>query len=220
MVVDAARRRSPPGRHPSRSGSRRDRRGLAVVTLVVPSESTFEVARSIGPANLRTLDAVHLAAARELGNDLNGIVTYDTRLAAACESLTIEVVAPGLGARWWTQSPVGGNPTESPRVSAPSAPGRIRTYDLVIRSDLLYPLSYGGGHQRNTAKPDGARWAPLDWVTRNLRRSHHGGRSSVGRAPGCGPGGRGFKSPRSPQSSASDEHLPCTGGSIAILMRL
>jgi hypothetical protein len=26
-----------------------------------------------------------------------------------------------------------------------------------------------------------------------------GGRSSVGRAPGCGPGGRGFKSRRSPQ---------------------
>ena len=77
--------------------------GLAVVTLVVPSESTFEVARSIGPANLRTLDALHLAAARELGNDLNGIVTYDTRLAAACESLTIEVVTPGRRARWWTQ---------------------------------------------------------------------------------------------------------------------
>ena len=27
----------------------------------------------------------------------------------------------------------------------------------------------------------------------------HGGRSSVGRAPGCGPGGRGFKSRRSPR---------------------
>src|SRR5699024_1681761 len=30
-------------------------------------------------------------------------------------------------------------------------------------------------------------------------RPAHGGRSSVGRAPGCGPGGRGFKSRRSPQ---------------------
>src|SRR3954452_14010164 len=28
-----------------------------------------------------------------------------------------------------------------------------------------------------------------------------GGRSSVGRAPGCGPGGRGFESPRSPLGS-------------------
>lgn len=33
------------------------------------------------------------------------------------------------------------------------------------------------------------------------RQVAHGGRSSVGRAPGCGPGGRGFKSRRSPQET-------------------
>ena len=75
---------------------------LAVVTFVVPSESTFEVARSIGPANLRTLDAVHLAAATELGDDLEGLITYDQRLAAACASIGIEVIAPGSRPRWWT----------------------------------------------------------------------------------------------------------------------
>ena len=32
-------------------------------------------------------------------------------------------------------------------------------------------------------------------------RQSPGGRSSAGRAPGCGPGGRGFESPRSPSSS-------------------
>ena len=32
-----------------------------------------------------------------------------------------------------------------------------------------------------------------------LHKKMDGGRSSVGRAPGCGPGGRGFKSRRSPQ---------------------
>ena len=37
------------------------------------------------------------------------------------------------------------------------------------------------------------------------RRRTGGGRSSVGRAPGCGPGGRGFESRRSPQSTR------CTG---------
>ena len=75
---------------------------LAVVTFVVPSESTFEVARSIGPADLRTLDALHLAAATELGGDLDALITYDHRLAAACESLGIEVLAPGLTPSWWT----------------------------------------------------------------------------------------------------------------------
>ncbi len=74
---------------------------LAIVTFVVPSESTFEAARSIGPPNLRTLDALHLAAATELGDDLDGLITYDKRLASACESAGIDVIAPGLGARWW-----------------------------------------------------------------------------------------------------------------------
>ena len=35
----------------------------------------------------------------------------------------------------------------------------------------------------------------LDWKARRV----NGGRSSVGRAPGCGPGGRGFEPHRSPQ---------------------
>ena len=34
-----------------------------------------------------------------------------------------------------------------------------------------------------------------------------GGRSSAGRAPGCGPGGRGFESPRSPSMSDDDDPL-------------
>ncbi len=74
---------------------------LAIVTFVVPSESTFEVARSIGPATLRTLDALHLATATELGDDLDGVITYDARLASACESIGIEVLSPGLHVGWW-----------------------------------------------------------------------------------------------------------------------
>ena len=38
--------------------------------------------------------------------------------------------------------------------------------------------------------------------TLNSRSSSRGGRSSVGRAPGCGPGGRGFESPRSPSGKS------------------
>ena len=44
-------------------------------------------------------------------------------------------------------------------------------------------------------RPQGAERPALDSGAR-------GGRSSVGRAPGCGPGGRGFKSRRSPSRSA------------------
>jgi predicted nucleic acid-binding protein len=40
------------------------------------------------------LDSLHLAAALELGDELEGIVTYDRRLAAGAQALGIHVVAP------------------------------------------------------------------------------------------------------------------------------
>ncbi len=74
---------------------------LEAVTLVVPSETTFESARSIGSPRLRSLDALHLAAALELGDGLEAVVTYDGRLAEATDDAGILVVAPGLADRWW-----------------------------------------------------------------------------------------------------------------------
>ena len=74
---------------------------LAAVTMIVPSESTYLDARSVGTGELRTLDALHLTAALELGNDLGSIVTYDRRLAAGADHHRIAVVAPGLSPRWW-----------------------------------------------------------------------------------------------------------------------
>ena len=75
---------------------------LAAVTFIVPSETTFDTARTIGPDHLRTLDALHLATATELGSDLDAIVTYDRRLASGAETLGLSVVAPGLADRWWS----------------------------------------------------------------------------------------------------------------------
>ena len=43
---------------------------------------------------LRSLDAIHLATARVLGPDLDGLATYDDRLAAAAKDTGIPVVAP------------------------------------------------------------------------------------------------------------------------------
>ena len=53
------------------------------------------VAASIGPATLRTLDAIHLASAAALGSDLEAFVTYDRRLAAAARALGMPVASPG-----------------------------------------------------------------------------------------------------------------------------
>jgi uncharacterized protein len=43
---------------------------------------------------VRSLDAIHLAAALELGAELDAVVTYDERMARAAESLGLRVVAP------------------------------------------------------------------------------------------------------------------------------
>ena len=65
----------------------------AVILLSLPS-ATFERAADLDPESLRSLDALHLAAALELGDELNGIITYDNRLAEAARARGIEVIAP------------------------------------------------------------------------------------------------------------------------------
>lgn len=67
---------------------------LEAVSLIVPTETTYAAARMIGPDELRTLDALHLASAQELGADLEAVVTYDLRLAAGCGAVGLDVLQP------------------------------------------------------------------------------------------------------------------------------
>ncbi len=68
---------------------------LEVVSLILPAVPTFLTAGLFEPPTLRSLDALHLAAALELGTDLDGVVTYDARLADAARAASVLVVAPG-----------------------------------------------------------------------------------------------------------------------------
>jgi hypothetical protein len=43
---------------------------------------------------LRSLDAIHLATARQLGTDLTSLITYDDRLAAAARDAGMHVTDP------------------------------------------------------------------------------------------------------------------------------
>jgi predicted nucleic acid-binding protein len=70
---------------------------LAAVTLVTVPTATFEAAGRLDPTILRTLDALHLAAALDLGDDLAAMVTYDERLAEAARVHGIPVIAPSSG---------------------------------------------------------------------------------------------------------------------------
>ena len=71
----------------------------SIAILTVPT-STFERAGDLGPTALRSLDAIHLAAALELGDDLSGLITYDLLLADAARLHGITVVAPGAHSPW------------------------------------------------------------------------------------------------------------------------
>ncbi|MGH9135187.1 MAG: type II toxin-antitoxin system VapC family toxin [Ilumatobacteraceae bacterium] len=66
----------------------------SISIMTVPT-TTFEHTGELTPQTLRSLDAIHLAAALELGDDLDGLVTYDGALAAAAATHGITVVAPG-----------------------------------------------------------------------------------------------------------------------------
>lgn len=51
-------------------------------------------AAALSPASLRSFDAIHLATALELGDELTAFVCYDDRLSAAARDLGLPVAAP------------------------------------------------------------------------------------------------------------------------------
>lgn len=67
---------------------------LNAVDVVQVGTGVFEFAARLDPPDLRSLDAVHLAAALDLGDDLEGMVTYNGRLAGAAHHHGVNVVAP------------------------------------------------------------------------------------------------------------------------------
>lgn len=67
---------------------------LDSVTLTAVKAGLFEAAGRLDPPGLRSLDAIHLAAALDLGDDLEGLVTYDDRLAEAAAVHGVSVLAP------------------------------------------------------------------------------------------------------------------------------
>jgi len=73
----------------------RAREVLDALTLVQVTTSTFDLAGRLVPSALRSLDAIHLAVAIGLGDDLDALVTYDVRLADAARANGVAVIAPG-----------------------------------------------------------------------------------------------------------------------------
>lgn len=71
------------------------RSGLRDVRLVRVDDRVLDAAADI-PGEIRSLDAIHVAAALMLGPDLEALVTYDRRMNEVASTLGLPVVAPGL----------------------------------------------------------------------------------------------------------------------------
>ncbi len=67
---------------------------LDSLILMTLSTAVCERAAMLEPDLLRSLDSLHLATALEIGDELEGLVTYDRRLAEGAQALGISVVAP------------------------------------------------------------------------------------------------------------------------------
>jgi predicted nucleic acid-binding protein len=67
---------------------------LARFDLVRVNERVLEIAGSLLPPELRSLDAIHLATASLLGTSRRALVTYDARMAAAARAMGWHVAAP------------------------------------------------------------------------------------------------------------------------------
>jgi uncharacterized protein len=74
----------------------RVREVLDGLTILEVSTALFTAAGRLEPTTMRSLDAIHLAAALDLGDDLDVLVAYDERLVAAARSNGIDVAHPGL----------------------------------------------------------------------------------------------------------------------------
>lgn len=69
-------------------------RALDGLALVPVDDGIIRDAGALDDDRLRSLDAIHLATAKALGDDLAELITYDRRMADAARDLGLPVAAP------------------------------------------------------------------------------------------------------------------------------
>jgi predicted nucleic acid-binding protein len=86
-VIRAVSRAMPPALPDARAH-------LLAFDYVSIDDEVVDAAMNEPDRMLRSLDAIHLATARVLGPDLDGLATYDDRLAVAAKDAGIPVIDP------------------------------------------------------------------------------------------------------------------------------
>jgi uncharacterized protein len=71
----------------------RARASLRTIRLVRLNDQLLDDAGELA-GDIRSLDAIHIAAAQSLGQDLGALVTYDVRMQSIARELGLPVVAP------------------------------------------------------------------------------------------------------------------------------
>lgn len=69
---------------------------ISAIALLPLDERLLAAAETIGPANVATLDAIHLATAVSLADAglIDAVMTYDSRLADGARAHDLAVIAP------------------------------------------------------------------------------------------------------------------------------
>jgi predicted nucleic acid-binding protein len=80
----------------ARAVSRSDRVeiGDSIIPALAMSSAVLDLARTLPPAVLRSLDAIHLASAQLAGEALDHVITYDKRMATAADAIGLRVASP------------------------------------------------------------------------------------------------------------------------------
>lgn len=75
-------------------GVARGREVLSRLNLVRVNDRVLSAAGSLVPSELRSLDAIHLATALRLGDDVRELITYDERMIVAAKALGFRTASP------------------------------------------------------------------------------------------------------------------------------
>ena len=70
------------------------REGLRRIDLIGIDDRILDAAGTLEPQVLRTFDAIHLATALAVGDDLEAIVTYDERMVDAARLMGLSTATP------------------------------------------------------------------------------------------------------------------------------
>ena len=76
------------------AGLARGRDVLGRLNLVRVNDRVLNAAGTLLPSELRSLDAIHLATALQLGGDVRQLVTYDERMSQAARTLGLRTATP------------------------------------------------------------------------------------------------------------------------------